>query len=252
MSTSGVFEIIKLGGPIMWAIFACSVVALGVFVERLIYFHRCSMPVEPFLKGIGNLVRQGKYDEALERCDEAYGPSVRVVQAAVMKRTQSKDDLKELTQEVAQLQMPGLEAHLPLLATVAHISPLLGLLGTVVGMISAFMNMNQAMGAAPISDLAGGIWEALITTAGGLCVAIPAYVAYHFLVNRLNWIVTDMERCGIEIVQLLKQPVEAPVPAPVRPEESPAGKSGGPAENPDKSAGTDPRRKTAKIAPPKP
>lgn len=251
MSTSGVFEIIKLGGPIMWAIFACSVVALGVFVERLIYFHRCSMPVEPFLKGIGNLVRQGKYDEALERCDEAYGPSVRVVQAAVMKRTQSKDDLKELTQEVAQLQMPGLEAHLPLLATVAHISPLLGLLGTVVGMISAFMNMNQAMGAAPISDLAGGIWEALITTAGGLCVAIPAYVAYHFLVNRLNWIVTDMERCGIEIVQLLKQPVESPVPVPVRPAEEPAGKSGGSAEGPEKSGGSDPRR-TAKIAPPKP
>jgi len=251
MSTSGVFEIIKLGGPIMWAIFACSVVALGVFVERLIYFHRCSMPVEPFLKGIGNLVRQGKYDEALERCDEAYGPSVRVVQAAVMKRTQSKDDLKELTQEVAQLQMPGLEAHLPLLATVAHISPLLGLLGTVVGMISAFMNMNQAMGAAPISDLAGGIWEALITTAGGLCVAIPAYVAYHFLVNRLNWIVTDMERCGIEIVQLLKQPVETPVAAPVPPAQSPADKSGGPAENPEKTGGSDPRR-TAKIAPPKP
>jgi len=249
MSTSGVFEIIKLGGPIMWAIFACSVVALGVFVERLIYFHRCSMPVEPFLKGIGNLVRQGKYDEALERCDEAYGPSVRVVQAAVMKRTQSKDDLKELTQEVAQLQMPGLEAHLPLLATVAHISPLLGLLGTVVGMISAFMNMNQAMGAAPISDLAGGIWEALITTAGGLCVAIPAYVAYHFLVNRLNWIVTDMERCGIEIVQLLKQPVEAPVQA--KPAENPVVKSDGSADSPVKSGSTD-ARKTAKIAPPKP
>ncbi|MDX6766684.1 MAG: MotA/TolQ/ExbB proton channel family protein [Candidatus Methylacidiphilales bacterium] len=204
MTTSGVFEIIQLGGPIMWALFACSVVGLGVFVERLIHFHRCSMPVEPFLKGIANLVRQGKHEEALERCDEAYGPAVRVVQAALMKRNLGKDDLKELTREVAQLQVPALEAHLPLLGMVAQISPLLGLLGTVVGMISTFMNMNHSMGAAPISDLAGGIWEALITTAGGLCVAIPAYVAHHYLISRLNTLITDMERSGIEIVQLLK------------------------------------------------
>jgi biopolymer transport protein ExbB len=247
MSTSGVFEIIQLGGPIMWALLACSVVAFAVFVERMLCYHRCSMPVEPFLKGVGNLVRQGKYDEALERCDEAYGPSVRVVQAAVMKRSQNKDDLKELTREVAQLQMPALEAHLPLLATVAHISPLLGLLGTVVGMISAFMNMNQAMGAAPISDLAGGIWEALITTAGGLCVAIPAYVAYHFLLNRLNNIVTDMERSGIEIVQLLKQPVEVPVAAPAKPLDKTTDKS----KDASGTAVND-GRSTAKLSPPSP
>jgi biopolymer transport protein ExbB len=206
MINSGVFEMVRLGGPLMWAILVASVLAFAIFVERLIYFHRSSMPLEPFLKGITNLLRQNRPEEALERCDEAYGPAVRVVQAAILKRHLPKEDLKELTQEVAQLQMPRLEAHLPALATIAYISPLLGLLGTVLGMIQAFMNMNVALGATPINDLAAGIWEALLTTAGGLSVAIPAYVAYSFLVARLQGIVTDMERAAIEIVQILKTP----------------------------------------------
>lgn len=224
MSTSGLFEIMRLGGPLMWAILGASIVALAVFAERMVYFHRCALPLDPFLKGITSLLRQGRHDEALERCDEAYGPAVCVIQAAILKRSLSKEDLKELVQEVAQLQMPRLEAHLPLLSTIAYLCPLLGLLGTVVGMIRAFMNMSTSLGATPVNDLAGGIWEALLTTAGGLCVAIPAYAAFNFLVARLNMIVHDMERAGIEIVQVLKTPAEAPpaaVPAAVEKPEAP-------------------------------
>lgn len=206
MLESGVFEMVRLGGPLMWAILTSSILAIAVFVERMIYFHRCAMPLDPFLKGIANLLKENRPEEALERCDEAYGPAVRVVQAAILKRHLPKEDLKEMVQEVAQLQMPRLEAHLPMLATIAYICPLLGLLGTVVGMIQAFMNMNAALGITPINDLAAGIWEALITTAGGLSVAIPAYIAHNFLVVRLTNIVTDMERAGIEIVQMLKLP----------------------------------------------
>jgi biopolymer transport protein ExbB len=214
MLESGVFDMVRMGGPLMWAILAASMLAIAVFVERLIYYHRCSMPLEPFLKGISNLLKENRPEEALDRCDEAYGPAVRVVQAAILKRHLSKEDLKEMVQEVAQLQVPRLEAHLPMLATIAYICPLLGLLGTVVGMIQAFMNMNAALGATPINDLAAGIWEALLTTAGGLSVAIPAYIAHNFLVVRLNSIVTDMERAGIEVVQMLKTPAPAPVPSP--------------------------------------
>jgi len=222
--TSGLFEIIKLGGPLMWVLFLGSVLAVGVFVERMIFFHRCAINVEYFLKGLGNLLREGRYDEALERCDEAYGPAVRVAQTAILKRHLPKSDLREIVQEVAQLQVPRLEANLPLITTVASISPLIGLLGTVIGMIKAFMQMNAARGAAPVSDLAGGIWEALITTAGGLVVAIPCYVAYNYLSSRLNGIITDMERSGIEVVQLLtltpapsveKKPEAAVKPAPM-------------------------------------
>lgn len=202
----------------MWAIFVCSVVSVGVFAERLIFFHRSSLNTAEFLNGIRNLIRRKQFKEALERCDEAYGPAVRVIQAAILKRHLPKSEVREIVQEVGQMEVPRLESNLPLLATVGYISPLLGLLGTVTGMIKAFMQINQSMGSAPIGDLAGGIWEALITTAGGLVVAIPTYVAYNFLVSRLNGIIHDTERAGIEVVQLLfdgDNLPEEPLPAPV-------------------------------------
>jgi biopolymer transport protein ExbB len=203
--SSSPFEIMQLGGPIMWVLLLGSILAVAVFVERVVLFHRSSVNVDRFLKGIAVLLRSGRYEEALERCDESYGPAVRVVQAAIIKRKLPKNELREIVQEVAQLQMPRLEANIPLLSTVGYISPLLGLLGTVIGMIKAFQELNQAMGASPINDLAAGIWEALITTAFGLVVAIPAYVAYNYLASRLNQLVTDMERCGIETMQILSE-----------------------------------------------
>jgi biopolymer transport protein ExbB len=210
---SALFDLIQKGGPIMWFILAASVLAVGVFVERLIFFHRNSSPVDYFLSGVSNLLRRGKYQEALERCDEAYGPPVRVVQAAILKRNLPKQELREIVQEVAQIQVPRLEANLSILATIGYIAPLLGLLGTVTGMIQAFMKIDSAMGAVPVSELAESIWEALITTAGGLVVAIPCYVAYNYLASRVQTAITDMERSGIEVVQILSEPV-VPEPAP--------------------------------------
>jgi biopolymer transport protein ExbB len=203
MGTTSLFEIFKLGGPLMWFLLAGSVIALGVFVERLLYFHRNSIHTSEFLYGICSLVREKRLDEALERCEDAYGPCVRIIQAALVKRHLPKEELRGILREIAQLQVPKLEANMALLSTIGYIAPLLGLLGTVTGMIQAFMKMNEAMGATPISELAGGIWEALITTAGGLCVAIPAYVAYNFLCARLSAILNDMELCGIEMLQVL-------------------------------------------------
>jgi len=191
----------------MWLIFLGSVIGLGVFAERLLFYHRCSVPIGPFLKGIRQLLKRGEYEEALSRCDDAYGPAVKVVQSALLKRDLRKTELKEVVQEVAQLEMPRIEAHLSILSTVAHVMPLLGLFGTVTGMIDAFLEMTQAAGATPISQLAGGIWEALVTTAGGLGVAIPAYVAFNYLNSRVNSLVSDMERAGIEVIQMLKDPL---------------------------------------------
>ncbi|MDR0532457.1 MAG: MotA/TolQ/ExbB proton channel family protein [Verrucomicrobiales bacterium] len=220
------FEIIQRGGPVMGLLFLCSVLAIGVFAERLIFFHRCSINLNHFLKGITNLLRQGRYDEAVERCDEAYGPAVKVVQTGIIKRELPKSELREVLQEAAQLQIPRLESNMILLSTIASIAPLLGLLGTVIGMFKTFEQMNISVGAAPISDLSGGIWEALMTAAAGLMVAIPCYVAYNYLTIRLNAIVADIERAGIEIVQLVNEkpetsqetPAEKKVVAMVQPE----------------------------------
>lgn len=189
----------------MWVILALSVVAVAVLIERIHFFHRNAGPIDVFLSGLSNLLKQKKYDEALERCDEVYHPAAKIAHAAILKRDLPKNELREILQEVAQMQVPRFEAHLRVLSTIGSIAPLLGFLGTVTGMIHAFMTIEQAMGSVPVGNLAGSIWEALITTAGGLIVAIPCYVAYNFLASRLQTVLTDMERFSIEILQILSE-----------------------------------------------
>jgi biopolymer transport protein ExbB len=202
---STLFELMRLGGPIMWVILGASVVAAAVFAERMFEYRKISIPLDPFLDGIASLVKEGRFQEALERCDEAHGPAVRVIQAALLKRDMPLMDLRESLQEVGQLQVPRLEKNLSILATVGYISPLLGLLGTVTGMIHVFQTVSGARGTVPVGELAGGVWEALLTTAGGLVVAIPAYVAYNYLASRMGTEVNAMERAGIEMIQILKE-----------------------------------------------
>ena len=202
---STLFELMRLGGPIMWVILGASVLAAAVFAERMFEYRKISIPLDPFLDGIASLVKERRFQEALERCDEAHGPAVRVIQAALLKRDMPLMDLRESLQEVGQLQVPRLEKNLSILATVGYISPLLGLLGTVTGMIHVFQTISGARGTVPVGELAGGVWEALLTTAGGLVVAIPAYVAYNYLASRMSSEVNDMERAGIEMIQILKE-----------------------------------------------
>ncbi|MBX7156887.1 MAG: MotA/TolQ/ExbB proton channel family protein [Verrucomicrobiae bacterium] len=199
------FELIQRGGFLMWPILIASAVALTIFFERWLFFRRQDLKAEEFLAGIINLVQRRQYQEALDRCEEAYGPVAQVVHAAIKHHNLPKSELREIVQEVAQLQMPRLEQHLSTLATLGYLTPLIGLLGTITGMISVFMTMQAKSGTATAGDLSGGIWEALLTAAAGLCVAIPTYAAYNFLVTRLNHFMRDMERAGIEIVQALSE-----------------------------------------------
>ncbi|MDE1170759.1 MAG: MotA/TolQ/ExbB proton channel family protein [Verrucomicrobium sp.] len=207
--TVGLFAIMQKGGPLMWPILFCSILAAGVLVERLLYYRRCQIAVGEFLLGITHLLRRQQYQEALERCEEGFGPVVRVVRQAVLARNLPPAELREVVKEVAHLQLPRLEAHLGILASVGQIAPLLGLLGTVSGMIETFIEINN--GGTAVSDLAAGIWAALITTAAGLMVAIPAYLAYNFLVSRMNAIVADVERSAIEVIHVLTR-VNVPLP----------------------------------------
>jgi biopolymer transport protein ExbB len=222
----GLFDVIQKGGLLMWPILGCSIVGLAVFTERMLYFRRNRMAVGEFLTGILNLLRRRHYLEALERCEEGQGPIKRVVQTAILKRNLPPLELREVVKEVAQLRVPRLEANLSLLATVGYISPLLGLLGTVIGMIEAFIQISRSSGTAPVGDLAGGIWTALITTAAGLVVAIPCYVAYNYLVTVVQSMVADMERAGIEVIHVLTEPSAQDVI--VRMEADPDAKHGGP------------------------
>ena len=194
---------LQRGGFIMVMLAGCSVVALGVFIERLFYYKRSRMNVSEFLAGVLALVRRQSYREAIIRCEEGHGPIVSVVRTAIYKRHLPPAELREVVREIAQLAIPDLESNISLLGTIGYIAPLLGLLGTVNGMIVAFEKINRTSGAASVGDLSQGIYTALITSAAGLAVAIPCYLAHNFLVARVHALIADMERAGIETIHTL-------------------------------------------------
>jgi biopolymer transport protein ExbB len=201
--TIGPFQMMQRGGPLMVVLFVCSVVALGVFIERMLYYKGSRMNVNEFLAGVLALVRRQSYAEAITRCEEGHGPIVSVVRTAIYKRHLPPAELREVVREVAQLAIPDLESNISLLGTIGYVAPLLGMLGTVTGMIDAFVQVNRTNGTASVAELSQGIYLALITTAAGLVVAIPCYLAHNFLVAQVHGMIADMERAGIETIHTL-------------------------------------------------
>jgi len=196
-------DFMQKGGPIMWLILACSVLAGAIFLERVAYFHRVSLRVGEFLRGLSVLIENQRISEALAECATVRAPVARVVHAAILRHDAPRAELKDIVQEAGQLEVPKLERRLAMLASVVFTAPLLGLLGTVIGLLDAFTNLSAQTGYTSLTDLSGGVYQALITTAAGLVVAIPSAVAYAYLNSRVNTLMHDMERAGIEIVNLL-------------------------------------------------
>jgi len=190
------------GGPLMWFILVSALIAVAVFVERLFYLHRAQIHAADFVNGIRNSLKRGNLIEANATCEETTGPVAQVVKAAIMHHDRSRDEMREAVQDVARTEVAHMERRLVVLATIAQITPLIGFLGTVLGMIQMFKDIQAAQLPSP-GQLAGGVWEALITTAGGLVVAVPVYVAYNYLVSRVQNLVLDMEKAANEIVGFL-------------------------------------------------
>ncbi|MFH1594332.1 MAG: MotA/TolQ/ExbB proton channel family protein [Candidatus Omnitrophota bacterium] len=200
------WEFIVKGGPIMYLIILCSIIAFAVFLERLWHLRSAQIDTNMFMQEISNKVKSNKVMEAIDMCNITRGPIARILKAGIMKYDRPRQDIKEAILDAGVHEMPLLERNLGVLATIAHIAPLLGLLGTVVGMLKAFQVIEgKAMSMVPVNpgDLAGGIWEALITTVAGLSIAIPTYVAYNYLVSRVDNFVLDMEKSATELVNLL-------------------------------------------------
>jgi biopolymer transport protein ExbB len=199
-----VIDYIQKGGLLMWPILACSIIAVGVFAERFFYLHRATIHVGEFLKGISNLIQRRNFAEALHESAGTPGPVARVIHSAILRHASPRSELREIVQEAGQLEVPKLERFLGVLATLAFLTPLLGLLGTVSGMIDAFGTIASHGGYATVTELSSGVYKSLLTTAAGLVVATPTFVAYSYLSSRVNTILHEMERAGIEIVQMLK------------------------------------------------
>ncbi len=195
-------DMFQRGGLLMWIIAACSVGALAVLFERLWSLRRARVAPRGFIATLRELVAKGQSDQAL-LLSQNNSSSMAAVAAAVLAHAQAgRAAMKEAAQEVGRREATSLERFLGVIGTVAAIAPLLGLLGTVTGMIRVFQDVTS-QGVGNPADLASGIWEALITTAYGLMVAIPALVAYRYLLSRADSLVMEMEEEASALIEQL-------------------------------------------------
>lgn len=196
-------KLITHGGPMIWLLFLASSLAVAIVIERLLHYHRAQINSMEFLAGIRNVLRRDNVVEAISICDATPGPVARLVKVAILNRDKNREAIREALEDTGRMEVPKLEDKLALLATLAQITPLLGLLGTVLGFVRVFAALETAGGHAHIDQLSAGIWQALISTAAGLAVAIPCHAAHNYLVNRVGAIVLDMERSANEILHLV-------------------------------------------------
>jgi len=200
------WEMVIKGGPLMVLIIMCSVIALAVVLERMWHLRRAQIDTETFMETIAGILKRNKILDAIDMCNVTPGPIAHILKAGILKHDRSRIEIKEAIEDAGLHEVPRLEKNLNVLATIAHITPLLGLLGTVTGMVRAFQVIEQkATALVPVNpgDLAGGIWEALVTTVAGLAVAIPTYVAYNFLVSKVDGFVLEMEKSATDLVNIL-------------------------------------------------
>lgn len=198
------------GGPVMWAIALCSVLAFTLFIQRWFHLHRAQIKSGDFLRGIFNNVQRGNIVEAVSICEETPGPVAQIVRAAILEHKQGPARVLQVMQEVGMSEITRLEKHLGLILTLAQTTPMLGLLGTVLGMLQTLYAIQQKAPLVLAGDVNGGLWQALLTTAAGLTVAIPAYAGYNFLVFLVERVVVDMERTVAEVSTFLAQLRNAP------------------------------------------
>lgn len=202
------WQVFLAGGPVMWPIFLCSVFALAIILEKSWYLNKIKIDTQKFLGNILDRIKRHEIKEALQTCDNTKSPIAHILKAGILKYDRTRDQIKEAIEDASLYEIPKLEKNLSILATIAHISPLLGLLGTVTGMVRCFQTIQaKATAFHPVSpgDLAGGIWEALLTTVAGLIVAIPAFVAYNYLVSHINNFILEMEKASTELVNFLTE-----------------------------------------------
>src|SRR5437868_2360519 len=174
-------EFLTLGGLVLVLILLTSALAAVVFLERFLHCHRAQINSTEFLNGVRTVLKRDNVVEALSICDATAGPVARLVKTAILNRDFGRERVREALEEAGLTEVPRLEEKLNLLATIAQLAPLLGLLGTMLGFIQTFIHMETAGLNAHIRDLSRGVWQALICGAAGLAVAIPAHAGYNYL-----------------------------------------------------------------------
>lgn len=187
----------------MWVLLVLGFVGVMLFIERTLYLHRGQIRAKAFVDGIKNTLAKRRLVEALTLCEETPGPVAAVVKAALLHADDSAEAMRFHVQEAGIVELPALERRLGSLAALAQVAPLVGLLGTMLGMINTFEAFQRGGNYAMAGSLSAGMWQALLTAAASLMLAIPAHLAHHFLTGRVRAIVRDVEWSGNEIMKYL-------------------------------------------------
>lgn len=196
-------QLLDDGGPIMYVILATSFLAFFIILGRLFHLHRAQIDVQEFIHGLFNVLKRNNVVEAIAICDETPGPVAHVLRAAILTCDQDEAAIRKAVEEVSLAEVPRLERNMKLLATFTHVAPLLGLLGTVTGMIGAFDSMQEGGPFVGTVLLAKDVRMALLTTAAGLSVSIVCCVFHNYLVAKIESLVLDMEKAAREMMYFL-------------------------------------------------
>ena len=202
-SISGEYSLTSL--IVMSLLFLFSFIAIYVFIERFVTIQRALKGEKDFMQKINDFVLKGNLNEAKEHCNSSNNPIARMIEKGLSRVGKPMKDIAISIENIGKLEISKLERRLSMLATISGVAPMLGFLGTVLGMVKVFQNMSKEK-TFEIASLSGGIMEAMITTVGGLIVGIVAYVAYNYLVSKVEKVIHNMEGASIEFLDILEAP----------------------------------------------
>ncbi|MBP1677669.1 MAG: putative biopolymer transport protein ExbB [Bacteroidetes bacterium] len=201
------WEMFNYGGPIMYVLVAMFALAMYMLIERLITLKQALKEDNSFMNRIKDYIYDGKIDAALKLCRDTNSPTSRMVEKGISRLGRPMNDVLVAIENVGNLEIANLEKGLVIVASISGGAPMLGFLGTVTGMVSTFYNMSlNNTGAIQLSDLSVGMYQAMVTTIGGLIVGIIAYFAYNYLVSRVDSVVRKLEARTMEFLDLLNEP----------------------------------------------
>jgi biopolymer transport protein ExbB len=223
MEPSGLIE---RGGPLVWLLVGLSFIGSVWVVERFFFFHRAKIRVDDLLTGLALHIRRHAYAEALHEAARAPGPVGRVAHAALLRYYLDRADLRDVVHEAGQLEVPRIERNIRAIMGVALLAPMVGLLGTMLGMLDAFQKISSQGGFNGPADVAASVFSALITSVMGLAVALPMYLFHLYFTGSARRLIHRIERAGIEIVHLIADTREEELYHPLRGEVSAGRKQG--------------------------
>ena len=206
---NSLLDVLVLGGWVMVPLVLLSILTIYLFIERLITIRQASSNPDAITDRVREYVRNGDVNGAITYCERKDVPITRILKQGLERLGRPISEIQDAVQAAGKHETFALEKRTNLLASVAGIAPMLGFFGTVLGMIRAFQEIQNLQGNVNPSVLAGGIWEALVTTAAGLLVGILALLAYNFLIGRIRRLTNDMERSATDFIDLLQEPVSS-------------------------------------------